>query len=278
MPYFKHDGLEFYYQDKGEGTPFIFQHGLGGDVSQPFGLFSPPPGFRLLAFDCRGHGQTHPLGDPAKIRISSFADDLRFFMDQLKLNNAVVGGISMGAAITLNFTLRYPERVLGLVQSRAAWLDGPMEHNARVFGEIARLIRKEGPEKGFEIFKNSKDYLETKRQSTDSANALERHFTHPRALETVVKLEQIPVDAPSFNRQEWKSIQVPTLVLANRQDPIHPFEYGEVMAQNIPGAEFRELTPKSVNLKRHGEEVQRFLEEFLLKHFSKNSSLRNSTC
>ena len=179
MPYFKHDGLEFHYQDKGEGTPFIFQHGLGGDVSQPFGLFSPPPGFRLLAFDCRGHGQTHPLGDPAKIRISSFADDLRAFMDQLELKQAVVGGISMGAAITLNFTLRYPERVLGLVQSRAAWLDGPMEHNARVFGEIARLIRKEGPERGFEIFKKSKDYLETKRQSTDSANALEASVHSP---------------------------------------------------------------------------------------------------
>lgn len=270
MPYFKHDGIDFYYQDKGEGIPFIFQHGLGGDVSQPFGLFSPPPGFRLLAFDFRGHGQTQPLGDPAKIRITSFADDLRVFMDQLRLGQAVLGGISMGAAITLNFTLRYPKRVLGLVQSRAAWLDGPMEHNARVFGEIARLLRKEGPENGFEIFKNSKDYLEMKRESSDSANALERHFSHPRALETVVKLEQIPVDAPSFNRQEWKSIQVPTLVLANRQDPIHPFEYAEVLVQHIPGAEFRELTPKSVNLKRHGEDVQRFLEEFLLKHFQRN--------
>ena len=272
MPYFKHDKLEFHYQEKGEGTPFIFQHGLGGDVSQPFGLFSPPPGFRLLAFDCRGHGQTYPLGDPAKIRISSFADDLHAFMDQLELEKAVVGGISMGAAITLNFTLRYPGRVLGLVQSRVAWLDGPMEHNARVFGEIACLIRNEGPQRGLEIFEKSIDYLETKRQSIDSANALERHFTHPRAIETVVKLEQIPVDAPSFDRREWKSIQVPTLVLANRQDPIHPFEYGEVLVQSIPGAEFRELTPKSVNLKRHGEDVQQFLEEFLLKHFSKKRS------
>jgi len=269
MPFFKYDGLEFHYEDKGSGTPFIFQHGLGGDVSQPFGLFSPPPGFRLLSFDCRAHGQTHPLGDPVKIQLSCFADDLCAFMNQIGLTRAVVGGISMGAAITLNFTLRYPERVLGLVQSRAAWLDGPMEHNARVFGEIARLIRKEGPQRGFELFKKSKYYLETQRQSTDSANALEGQFTHPRAVETVVKLEQIPVDAPSFNRQEWKSIQVPTLVLANRMDPIHPFEYGEVLVQNIPSAEFRKLTPKSVNLKRHGEDVQRFIEEFLLKHFSK---------
>ena len=52
MPFFTHDGLNFHYLDKGRGTPFVFQHGLGGDVSQPFGIFAPPPGFRLLGFDC----------------------------------------------------------------------------------------------------------------------------------------------------------------------------------------------------------------------------------
>ena len=31
----------------------------------------------------------------------------------------------MGAGIALNFTLRHPERVLGLVLSRPAWLDAP---------------------------------------------------------------------------------------------------------------------------------------------------------
>jgi pimeloyl-ACP methyl ester carboxylesterase len=100
---------------------------------------------------------------------------------------------------------------------------------------------------------------------------LECHFTHPRALETVVKLEQIPVDAPSFNRQEWKSIHVPTLILANRQDPIHPFEYGEVMTQNIPGAEFRELTPKSANLKRHGKTCSDSSKNFCSNIFQRNN-------
>jgi pimeloyl-ACP methyl ester carboxylesterase len=190
-------------------------------------------------------------------------------MDYRNLKQAIVGGISMGAAVTLNFALRYPDRVLGLVQSRAAWLDGPMESNAQIFKEIARLIRTEGPKRGLELFKKSETFLEIRRQSVDSANALEGQFTNPRAEESVIKLERIPVDAPNLSREDWKSIRVPTLVLANRQDPIHPYEYGEILAQLIPGAEFRELTPKSVNLRRHGEDVQRFLEEFLVKHFSK---------
>jgi pimeloyl-ACP methyl ester carboxylesterase len=267
MPFFKHDGLNFFYQEEGQGIPFIFQHGLGGDVSQPFGLFTPPPGVRLLAFDFRCHGQTRPVGDPSKIGLTSFADDLRMFLDYLGIDNAVIGGISMGAAVTLNFTLRHPSRVLALVQSRAAWLDGPMQQNARIFGMIAHLIRTEGPRKGLETFKKSEEFLTIQAQSLDSASSLERQFTHPRAEETVLKLERIPGDAPNLNRLDWRLIEVPTLVLANRHDPIHPFSYGEVLASTIPNAEFRELTPKSVNLERHGRDVQRFIEEFLHKHF-----------
>jgi pimeloyl-ACP methyl ester carboxylesterase len=54
MPVFERDGLAFHYLDEGDpsGRPFVFQHGLGGDVSQPAGVFSPPPGIRLLSLDC----------------------------------------------------------------------------------------------------------------------------------------------------------------------------------------------------------------------------------
>ena len=56
--------------------PFVFQHGLGGDVSQPAGVFPPPRGFRLISLDCRGHGGTRPLGPADKLSVSSFADDV----------------------------------------------------------------------------------------------------------------------------------------------------------------------------------------------------------
>ena len=40
---------------------------------------------------------------------------------------------------------------------------------------------------------------------------------------------------------------VPTLILGNQQDPIHPWTIAETLAQLIPGAELREVTPKSVS-------------------------------
>jgi len=94
MPAFPRDGICFNYLDEGDssGLPFIFQHGLGGDVSQPAGVFSPPEGVRLVSIDCRGHGQTRPLGDPEKLAFSCFADDVVVFMERLEISDAVVGG------------------------------------------------------------------------------------------------------------------------------------------------------------------------------------------
>jgi pimeloyl-ACP methyl ester carboxylesterase len=268
MPQFQRDALSFNYRETGAGIPFVFQHGLGGDVSQPFGLFLPPPGFRLLAFDCRGHGETRPLGDPEKISIASFADDLLALLDTLALPRAIVGGISMGAAVALNFTLRNPGRARALVLSRAAWLAGPMPENARIFSDIARLIGKHGAREGEMIFKQSSAYQEIARQSADVGESLLMQFRNPRAEETFTKFERIARDAPLRDLRELARIRVPTLVLANRQDPIHPFEYGEELARLIPGAEFHEITAKSVSKEQHAADVQCFISDFLQRHFS----------
>ena len=82
-----------------------------------------------------------------------------------------------------------------------------------------------------------------------------------------MKLERIPLDSPYRSEGELHSIRVPTLVLANRQDPVHPYQFGETVARAISAAEFRELTPKSTSVERHGADVQRYITEFLGKHF-----------
>jgi len=87
----------------------------------------------------------------------------------------------------------------------------------------------------------------------------------------VAKLERIPQDAPNRDRAQWRSLTVPTLILANRGDPIHPFEFGKALAQEIPGAEFRELTPKSVDLAKYTREVRSHISDFLVSHWFSES-------
>lgn len=263
MPYIQHDGVNFNYSDTGSGTPFIFQHGLGADLAQPVSLVLPNPKFRLIAFDFRAHGSTQPIGPIEKIGLSPFANDLRAVLDILKIERAIIGGISMGAAVSLNFTLRFPERVIALILSRPAWLDAPNPYNVKIFTLITKLIAAHGPVKGKHLFQETLEYAETFRQWPDVAESLAAQFDRPGIEDTAFKLERIIHDTPSLDRREWSRIKVPTLVLGNQHDPIHPYEYAVQTADLIPGAEFKEITPKSVSLDRHNADVQNTIAAFL---------------
>ncbi len=267
MPFFDRDGVRFHYRDQGGGVPFVFQHGLGSDIALTHALFTPPPGARLIGFDARGHGETRPLGDPKHIAIASYADDLAALLDLLGLPAAVVGGVSMGAAIALSFVLRHPGRVLGLVLSRPAWLDRPLPENLRVFPHIALYLLRHGPREGLARFRETPEYQDLVREAPDCAEMVVANFEHPRAEECIARLERLPHDAPCHDRAEWRSIRVPTLVLANRQDPVHPWHLAETLTQSIPGAVLREITPKSVSLARHAADFQGIVEEYLARHF-----------
>jgi pimeloyl-ACP methyl ester carboxylesterase len=260
---FIHDGINFHYRQAGEGVPFVFQHGLGGDTNQTFGIFHPPSGFRLLTLDCRAHGLSRPLGALSKLSIAAFADDVITLLDRLGIQRAIVGGISMGAAVSLNLALRFPERVLALVLSRAAWLARPLRSNVRVYTRIAGLIRRQGAKRASELFRETELYRAVRRDSSDAAESLLRQFEDPHIEERYVRLERIARDSPYRSLKELERISVPTLILASRQDPIHPFTFGEILAKTIAGAEFLELTAKSIDKDRHVAEVQDFIASFL---------------
>jgi pimeloyl-ACP methyl ester carboxylesterase len=261
------DDIEFHYRDLGRGLPFVFQHGLGGDLNQPFGLYRPPAGVRLFAVDMRGHGETRPLGDPGKLTIATLADDLIDLLDRLDLKLTIVGGISLGAATAVNLALRYPARVTGLVLVRPAWIDHPLPENVQRYGTIARLISEFGPADGLARFRATPEFQATERESPDCAKSLAAQFEHPRAAECVARLERLAADTPCRDRALYRNICVPTLVVGNRQDPIHPWPLAEELAGLIEGATLREVTPKSVSLDRHAADVQAAIDGFIGQHF-----------
>jgi pimeloyl-ACP methyl ester carboxylesterase len=263
MPYFERGAIGFYYHDTGSDLPFVFQHGLGGDLSQPTGIYRPVSGVRLISCDMRGHGQTRPLGAPENLTIAVLADDLVALLDHLRVERAVVGGISLGSAIAVNTALRYPNRVVALVLSRPAWIEKPLASNVRIYTTIAHFIRTLGAIEGLRQYRESADLREIKRVSPDCAQSLIRQFEEPRAEECVARLERLPSDTPCTARAQYESIRVPALVLGNRQDPIHPWELAGTLARLLPRAVLREITPKSVSLESHAADVQEALNEFL---------------
>jgi pimeloyl-ACP methyl ester carboxylesterase len=285
MPSFYSDGLQFNYATRGLGTStFFFQHGIGGTLAQPFRFLRPADGeessvdkeptvrhrqFRMAAFDFRGHGAT-PLGDPEKLRIDIFADDLLAFLDHLRVETAVLGGISLGAAVALNAALRYPERCFALVLSRPAWLNGSMSSQAiAAYAEAARLLKDElSPESALEKLEKSDLYRALSKQCADAAKSLLGQVRcvvlDPNLRDAAVaRLQYLPTEQSGLDLESAAAVDVPTLIMATPNDPIHPLTFAHALARAMPRAFYVELAPKELDDAPHIEEVNSRIVQFL---------------
>ena len=258
---FARDGVRLAYAEDGAGRPFIFQHGLGADSGQTFDLLGKFPGTRLLAMDARAHG-TSDVGPEPDIGFETFGQDLYGLLEAAGISKAVVGGLSMGAGISLNFALKYPDMVSALILVRPAWVDEPMEARELYFA-VARTIRQYGAARGREAFLASEVYREIAAQFPDTAKSLLGQFDSARAEDGVARLERMPADAPDHDRSRWSALTMPVLVLAHDDDPVHPLAGGRAIASAIPSTKFVEITPKSVDRERHEAEIRKEVTEFL---------------
>lgn len=130
----------------GDGPCVVLGHGLGGSARnwRPQ-LRSLRPRWRAVAFDARGHARSEAPRDPAAYRLECFVEDLARIVDEQSASPAVVGGLSMGAAVALAFALARPERVRGLVLAAYPAARGAGGF-ATVAEEFAASIEREGLE------------------------------------------------------------------------------------------------------------------------------------
>jgi pimeloyl-ACP methyl ester carboxylesterase len=108
------------------------------------------------------------------------------------------------------------------------------------------------------------------RESPDCARSLGAQFEHPRAVECLARLERLAADSPCSDLSVYGRLEMPTLILGNRQDPILPWPLAGKLAEIIPGALLREVTPKSVSIDRHAADVTRSINAFLAHHFGES--------
>jgi 3-oxoadipate enol-lactonase len=95
-------------------------------------LEAVPPGWRYLAPDLRGFGESHPGDLDLPASIDDFGDDVIGLLDALGLDRAVVAGLSMGGYAALSVHRLAPARVRGLVLA---------DTRAEADGESARQAR-----------------------------------------------------------------------------------------------------------------------------------------
>ena len=91
----------------------IFIHGSGGDHSAWSHQYARlHKYYNILAIDLPGHGRSKGSGESD---VGNYCLWVRKLLDILHLKNPILVGHSLGAAITLQFALNYPQKIEGIV-------------------------------------------------------------------------------------------------------------------------------------------------------------------
>lgn len=125
IEWFDSDGVKIRSVSAGEGPAVILLHGFSGSADGAWinpGTFNAiaMAGFRVIAIDHRGHGQSDKPHDPELYGVQ-MAEDVRRLLDHLDIAQAHVVGYSMGGKIANTFRARHPGRLLTLTLGGYGW-------------------------------------------------------------------------------------------------------------------------------------------------------------
>ncbi len=112
-------GVRIRYEVAGDGPPLVLAHGFSASLEmwawqQPY----LAAGRRLILWDARGHGGSSAPADPAQYSMAELAADLRAVLEAAgAADECVIGGMSFGGQIALQYAVDYPESTRALVLS-----------------------------------------------------------------------------------------------------------------------------------------------------------------
>jgi pimeloyl-ACP methyl ester carboxylesterase len=255
-----YDGRRIAYRVYGHGPRVVvLTHGLlmDGRMFQKLAPTLAARGYRVVTVDVLGHGFSDQPYDMANYSMAQFGRDVLAVLDHLGVEQAVVGGTSLGANTSLELAVAAPHRVRALVLEMpvlerglagAAALFVPLALSLRVshasMSVVAGLARRI-PRSTFLL-----DLL------VDFARR------DPRASLAVL-------DGVTFGRvappaAERRRIHHPTLVIGHKSDPVHPFDDADVLTRELTRArlvEARSIVEWRVSPSRLDAELLRFLDE-----------------
>jgi pimeloyl-ACP methyl ester carboxylesterase len=257
MPYLHVNNIDLHYEITGEGYPFIFLHGLGNDCRQTMEMYSPEENIQCIYPDQRGHGSS---SCDENISFDALTDDVMALADHLGLENFIIGGISMGAAASIHTYLQHPDRIKALILIRNAWAGEAMNReNTDLFTVLSSALKENSQEK----LQESEAYRIYYSLDSETALSMMNFFRDQAALKYPEKFARIPAESPFETLDSLKAITVSTLILANRQDNIHPFHSSELIHEAIKDSVFREIACKRYNRDQYYKNLSVCINEFL---------------
>lgn len=220
MQTFNSHGIRLAFLDEGTGEPVMLIHGFASSirhnwVDPGWTQLLTGKGFRVIAIDNRGHGESEKLYDRELYAAPLMAEDARRLLDHLSIPRADVMGYSMGARITAFLALAHPDRVRSAV---FGGLGGNMIRPMAGTGPIAHALEA-----------SSIDDVKNATARTFRAFA-ERTGSDLKALAACIRGSRDPI-----TREMVAGITCPVLVATGTEDVIGGA--ADELAALIPGAE-----------------------------------------
>jgi pimeloyl-ACP methyl ester carboxylesterase len=224
MKTFVSDGVTLAYfdenPDRPDAEPVLLIHGFASNalvnwVDTGWLAELTHAGYRVIAFDNRGHGQSEKLYDVENYGAPLMAEDVRRLLDHLSIPRAHVMGYSMGARIAAFLALAHADRVQSLV---FGGLGINMVRGMAGTGPIAHALEAA-----------SADDVKSQAAKTFRVFA-EQTKSDLKALAACIRSARAPITAEAVG-----TISAPVLVAVGENDVIGGS--ATALAELIPGAE-----------------------------------------
>ena len=230
---FTHEGRTLVYDEFGTGDEVVlYLHGLllDSEINRGIAQALAEQGQRVILLDLLGHGRSDKPQHASEYRMDSYAEQAIALLDHLEVPAAVLGGVSLGANVSLLAASSHHTRVRGLILEMpvlewavpaAAILFAPLllaAHYGRRVMRVASDLFARIPPTGFGPL-----------NSVIRSTALP-----PEVVASVLHGILVGPIAPTID--ERRAIEAPTLILAHGNDLIHPFDDAVNLSEQLPHA------------------------------------------
>ena len=263
------DGTRIAYAKSGTGTPILraatwmshLDYELESPVWAPW--LSTFDGLgELVRYDVRGNG----LSDRhAPISFDGFVEDLEAVVEATGLDQFVLFGMSLGAAVSIEYAARHPERIRGLIISGGYYRGWNAVSRKAPDWElreaVTELIRAGWGQNNPAFRQMFTSWLvpSATQEQMDSFNELQRRTVAPEVAAEIHKsLGFIDV------KHRLEGLKMPTLVFHSRDDSSVPLDAGRAIAAGIEGARFVSLDSANHILMEDEPAFEHFSEEVAL--------------
>lgn len=222
---------EIAFDDVGSGLPVVFLHAF------PLNRTMWDPQVSALVGDCRCIAlDTRGLGDSAPrppFSMDRYADDVAGVLDTLQIEQAVIGGLSMGGYVAFAFWRRHRHRVRALVLADTrATADGPDASARR--RELIRIAETQGSTAIANLQIAGLVGKSTRDKRPDTYDAVHRLIAQSPVEGIVGGLEAMIARPDSTST--CATIDVPVLVVVGDEDVLTPPKEARQLQASIPGS------------------------------------------